>query len=235
MLVKMDCANKDLSVTEVVLWSNPSPTSAFPAQTVTLSEAYTDYDELRFYVRKDTSDASYSEYYDAIPTSLETSYSTVLFSSLGPIAPSLASYSRHLVMSRSNPTEIDISLAYAMNTGGNSTTLVIPVKITGIKYYSRIGHQTYELIGQPPAQRIECGFAPRIIIVFDMGYASTHKESIVYNKDISVNTFEQYYDGIYYNAISVTSDTQLYEIDDTGFTMPFYQNYSSDCKIIAIG
>ena len=96
------------------------------------------------------------------------------------------------------------------------------------------GKRTYELCGvKPTQQRIECGFPPRIIFTFDMTYASSHKITCVYNKDINPNGFTQNYDGTV-GQISLANDQQLYNVDDTGFNLVYYQNYSTNCTIIAI-
>lgn len=121
-------------VTETVLWSNNAPTTAVGQQTVTLSDAFTNYDEIRFYVRKSKTDDSYKDLYASCPTSFSTSYSTLLFSSLGPIEADSNSYSRHLILDTSSPTSVTISTAYKMNASGSNNDYVIPLKITGVKF-----------------------------------------------------------------------------------------------------
>ncbi len=95
------------------------------------------------------------------------------------------------------------------------------------------GTKTLELTGTPSQSRIECGFAPRIIMVFDGNYNGNNRESIYYNKDLYVDKYQQNYNAIYQTA-NVAADGQLYNIDNTGFNMPYYSSFSANTYILVV-
>ena len=126
------------SETETTLWTNPSPASAFSAQTITLSNAYTNYKRLRFYFRKSTSDST--EYFveytkEEIGKWWDGSTSTT-FSPVGgmPYYRSGSNYASRVIRraGASVTNQFWISAAYNMNSSGTGTAYGIPTKITGI-------------------------------------------------------------------------------------------------------
>jgi len=93
------------------------------------------------------------------------------------------------------------------------------------------GTKIVEISGTPSQARIECGFPPRKIMIFDSGYYGSYVLSIYWTSGDS--TFKQIFNGTY-STPNVASDQQLYNIDATGFNLPFYTNYRSTAYIVAI-
>ena len=95
------------------------------------------------------------------------------------------------------------------------------------------GKRVYEVKGTPSSERFECEFEPSIIMSFDSLYAGAHCLSIYYDASLSKTTFKQQFQGSS-STPNIDSAQQLYNIDSTGFNMPFYYNYSSSAYIVAI-
>ena len=97
------------------------------------------------------------------------------------------------------------------------------------------GNKSYDHHGTLSNSRIECGFQPRIIILYDDDYSSSHyKVSVLYNSDISSNYEFQLNGTVYSNRTIGGSGEQLGGVDATGFDLSYYNNYSSGLQIIAI-
>ena len=119
------------AMTETVLWTNQSPTSAFAAQNVTLSESIDDYNAIRIYWRLSTSDST-TAYIDVPKESLKTlSYAS------GHACIALNAYVSTLIwlriMSYVDDTKINFSTSYRVNNTGSNTSYAIPTKICGLK------------------------------------------------------------------------------------------------------
>lgn len=119
------------ALSETVLWTNPSPTSNFSAQTVTLSQDYTMFKAIRIYV-KATGSAT-SDYYSDYP--IETIQNSIADSTkplvtINGRSSSKNPYARTLIVKTNNSFQIDT--AYAI--GGTSTNngMAIPTKIAGL-------------------------------------------------------------------------------------------------------
>lgn len=95
------------------------------------------------------------------------------------------------------------------------------------------GKRVHEVKGTPSSARFECGFEPSIIMSFDSLYAGAYCLSIYYDASLSKTTFKQQYQGSS-STPNVDSAQQLYNIDSTGFNLPYYNNYSSGAYIVAI-
>ena len=95
------------------------------------------------------------------------------------------------------------------------------------------GSKTYDSIGTPSSSRIECGFQPRIIMLYDSAYYSSVKLALRYNADVSTTNFNYQYNGSPYTD-PLGSGTHLNNVDSTGFDLPQYNYLSANAQIIAM-
>lgn len=95
------------------------------------------------------------------------------------------------------------------------------------------GSKTYDSIGTPTSSRIECGFPPRIIMVYDNAYDSSVKLAIRYNSDVNSSKYDYQYNGSSYNE-NLSAGGHLYNVDSTGFNLPQYSYLSANAQIIAM-
>ena len=117
---------------ETVLWTNPSPTSAFSAQAVTLSETIDNYDYIKILFRKSTSDAtSYNLMTDVSTwTTIYISGDTDRgFRLLGNTIVSSSTNYRACTCVNTDHTKVQIGNV----SGGGGTSYIIPTAIIGIK------------------------------------------------------------------------------------------------------
>ena len=95
------------------------------------------------------------------------------------------------------------------------------------------GNRTYDSVGRPTSARIECGFPPRIIMVYDNAYSSRVKLAVRYNSDVNPSKYDYQYDGSSYNE-NLSAGGHLYNVDLTGFNLPQYSYLSTSVQIVAI-
>ena len=128
------------SLTETVLWTNASPTSAFAAQVVTLSDDMNNYTYLKFEYRHSTTNSNLYEI--IVPVDL---YKTSLTPDSGNTThyiPSMSvmnggQYAFANIYARVIPyktdTSIEISSARSLSGATLALTNVIPTRIIGMK------------------------------------------------------------------------------------------------------
>lgn len=130
--IKMGGAKKE---TETVLWTNDSPTSAFAAKTVTLSDSLENYDKLRIYAIRTTGTSDHVVSFD-VNIAEDLDY---FVNGENKMAFSISMLGEKYNYSRIGyittfKTGIYFTTAYRMNaTSGHNTGYCIPVKISGIK------------------------------------------------------------------------------------------------------
>ena len=117
---------------ETVLWTNPSPTVSFGAQTVTLSQNIEDFQYIAVYNRVSTTNTSESyvmctvdEFKNFILTGTHTNMA------LGIRLSGNRSFARAVYYS--NATQIEFANAYEMTAPSGNNAYVIPTKIVGLK------------------------------------------------------------------------------------------------------
>ena len=121
--------------TETTLWTNPSPSSSFAGQTVTLSDDMTNYDYLKFTYKAVSTLDTLGE--DIIPTAKFVSYG----SSMTTAGPKFAigktgtsSDDRYIrFLTYSSNTTIDFKTPQKAGAAQTSNNACIPVQIIGIK------------------------------------------------------------------------------------------------------
>lgn len=125
------------SETETVLWTNSSVTTAFGAQTVTLSESLDGYNKMRIYtVRTINTTPDDAEFIDInLADGMIDWYTTGTDKGAFAIAMQGTSYdyARFATITTAK-TGVTFSRAYRLNsTSGHSSNYCVPVKISGIK------------------------------------------------------------------------------------------------------
>ena len=116
--------------TETTLWTNSSPTSTFAAQTVNLSQSYSNFDYLKFVFRRSTSDS-----YEAVfvfPKSEFTSKSRSLTVGISGTTAGSDNVLRNIYQSSGSTSQMKFSTGWSYgntNVPGNC----IPKSIVGIK------------------------------------------------------------------------------------------------------
>ena len=116
-------------MSETVLWTNSAPTSNFDTQDVTLSDDYTNYDYVKFYVRTSTTNATLGEviYPSNILTQSTSNQGIQCFIGARP-SSNYVRLLRHVANNK-----IHIHIAEPPASSGSSTSATIPTKITGIR------------------------------------------------------------------------------------------------------
>lgn len=123
-------------MTETTLWTNSSTASDFTSQTVTLTDAISNYDYIKFTIKahKTSSDKSISiiiSVSDLAKTS-ESSYPRLTPGIVGKNTSSSASAVRGI--NYVSDTQIKIGNNSYLGQSGNANAYVIPLKISGLKY-----------------------------------------------------------------------------------------------------
>ncbi len=113
---------------QIELWSNASPTSAFSAQTVSVSSPMTSFDRIRIDYKYTTSSDVRSVFANVSDFSFTGAYED----EVGLISrPGSAGYVRRATMA--SPTTVQFTTSYRLNASGSSTSYAIPVGIYGVK------------------------------------------------------------------------------------------------------
>lgn len=120
------------ALVETVLWTNPSPSSNFSAQTITLSQSMSDFDMLRFEIRTHVSSPTTSKsIYVPLSYFNSTSSGANAYKLVLGVYQFTNLYARETY--KSSDTQIYISEARRLNASGTSTDQTIPYKIYGVK------------------------------------------------------------------------------------------------------
>lgn len=110
--------------TETVLWTNPSPTTAFAQQAISLPDL-SPYTHLKFYLRESTSDnKSWSVIFKI----------TDITSKGMPLGQAIDSSSKTFYRGTQalSGNSLTIRTCFQVNTTGNNNSLVIPIKASGL-------------------------------------------------------------------------------------------------------
>lgn len=123
--------------TETTLWTNSSPTSSFAEQTITLSQAFTNFDLIKIEYQASVSKTTKGYVYvdkTTLQQSLWSDASKPLVSISGRnnSASGSTQYVRRIVYV--STTQLTITTAYQINANNSATNSAIPTKITGIKF-----------------------------------------------------------------------------------------------------
>lgn len=115
-----------------MLWTNSNPTNNFVTQTVTLSDAITNYDYIKIVVLQSTDDAT--EYSTIVKTS---DFITSSLAANSPISYSVYSSSTGYRYARIiyyvSDTSVGISSGFAIHRDALNNSLAMPYQIIGIK------------------------------------------------------------------------------------------------------
>jgi hypothetical protein len=122
--------------TETTLWTNPSPTSSFSGQEVTLSDNYTNYKKIAFYFKYGTS-SSYAESVEIYDTEKQIPLWYNMDDYTGRMSGAMAATSSGTIYSRliwKNDSNNKFYIRYCYREGSSSMSngQCIPTKITGI-------------------------------------------------------------------------------------------------------
>ena len=122
---------------ETELWTNSSPTSSFAEQTITLSQAFTNFDLIKIEYQASVSKTTKGNVYvdkTTLQQSLWSDASKPLVSISGRNnnASGSTQYVRRIVYV--STTQLTITAAYQINSNNSATNSAIPTKITGIKF-----------------------------------------------------------------------------------------------------
>jgi hypothetical protein len=121
---------------ETVLWTNPSPTSSFSAQNITLSEALSNFKYFSFVVKNRTSDSLYSSSIMNVDEFKNLSgtlanYTFKYAASVAATNDNDVSFTRRYYYV--NDTTIGIANANAINANNTNNQLTIPYQIIGLR------------------------------------------------------------------------------------------------------
>ena len=120
-------------MTETVLWTNPSPTSSFPNQQVTLSGNISDYKYLKFVFNlSNTSTASMSCIYDVEEFKTLTNVTNSWSRATSPMRSNSNNNQFVRPMLYINDTKVDFGHGAGYNANNTQDATVIPYQIIGI-------------------------------------------------------------------------------------------------------
>ena len=122
------------SETETTLWTNPSPSSAFGQQEVSLSSAYTNFKRLRFYYKAISSSAETSVEYQKSVISSWIQYGATVSNgdTEGMLGGNYNAWYARQVRRGSTDSKVFFSTGTRLNASGTNGSVCIPTKITGI-------------------------------------------------------------------------------------------------------
>ena len=121
--------NRGGTLKETTLWTNPSPSSNFTAQAVTLSDTIRKFDFIRIYCKASTTDNSSS----SLIVSIDDFLATVSYSFKASIDYANISGRYDRAFNYINDTSLQIDQTYQVGAGGTFNNLLIPTQITGCK------------------------------------------------------------------------------------------------------
>ena len=167
--------NQQGGSTETVLWTNNSPTSQFAAQTITLSDDYSNYDYIEVYFRLSTSDDT--EYRDIIPkATLDKSNSSNTFAIGNAYSNSTRARGSYV-----SGASMYFTAAYPLTSTSTNNSYVIPTKIVGISValppsvlpIEPNQVEEYENVANNGTKTITVSQMPKYITYFFTYYSST--------------------------------------------------------------
>lgn len=222
--------------TETSLWTNSAPTSAFAAQTVTLSDSISNYKYIKIKYRVSNSNSETS----SVIMSVEDLKNTDTFDSTGLTYGSMSGNGYKVRdYYYVNDTSISFTAGYQINYVATDNNSCIPLEITGLnKLRTAIGYDETVLwtnssptstidtmtinvsdnISNYDAIRIKCAIATSSLNQFT--YATYEKDSAPSTGEFSAGFSSDYrYDRIF----SIASDTSISVGQCFAFSSSFHQ------------
>lgn len=130
------------AITYTRLWTNASPSASFAAQTVTLSQAGSDFDYIRIvWARINTAGVTATNWAsssDALAHLYDMSHASTLLDATNTlqmgasVRPATGYYSRRLWYTSSACTSVEFGATTRWATSGTNNALLIPVLIDGV-------------------------------------------------------------------------------------------------------
>lgn len=121
------------SLQETTLWTNPSPSSNFEAQTITLSDDIDNYDFIKIKYRIKTSGSVYSSIILTtadLKNNIDSNDNPLLFA--GGRESSSVMWARKIVYV--SDTQLSFTTAYRVNASGtDAISLMVPIEVKGLK------------------------------------------------------------------------------------------------------
>lgn len=213
--------------TETSLWTNPSPSSSFSAQDVTLSESMDNFKYLAFKFGYSTTaqtgdccGVEIVEVSEFKKASYPSSNSRVLYV-LGGSAS--VSFTRNVMYTSGT---VRFGGAYQISTTTNNNAYCIPLEILGLnelahgKRESSLGTLTYQTSSN---FKVTLGYKPKALQVILRGN-DTNTITLQYDESISTTKYIRNYTAStpqsgWQTIGSTTNQRRLLSIDDDGFTL----------------
>ena len=226
----------------VVLWENSSPSSAFSAQTITLEDDITNYDQLEIQWCLNTSNLDNKRSIIVHVTEFIASGANDAVSCKSMLAQYNGSINTIRVVYYVTNTSVGVTASYRVASSGSETTNCVPLKIIGIKkglneFKFKKGTLTWSEFTETGASgehKIEIGFRPKKIIWYfpntcflDTYYEEVSTTYFVGNTLITSGNYSWQKLGL--KAGQNPWLLNLQSVDDTGFTLGYkdYQDWSS--------
>ena len=230
--------NQQGGSTETVLWTNNSPTSAFSAQTVTLSQSIDNFDYIKITYRGGTSNAN--EVHAIYPVSdiRKMSTSNLIWGAMAGVNSS-DKYGRYI--SYVSDTQISFSTSGNMAGSGTTNVATIPTQISGISVALppsvgnvKVGAFT---ASTSTTTTVDIGFKPKYLMVMNLNSSNTggvnvyDEDALGANKSLTATT------AVYVTNKSLPSTTlnTIASISNTGFTYNKVSSGYTTCYYFAIG
>ena len=236
---------------ETVLWANPSPTSDFATQTVTLSDDINNYDYLKVSYKNLTTSAGVNDPYSVLisvsdfKTSLSgnsTRHNAFTFG--GIYAPSNTNWTRFMFYD----TDTTARFGACTQIGGSqsSNSNAVPLQIVGIKQHGTIKPQTPDLstppnvlesytnVSQNTVKNIAVTQTPKFIVL-EFCYYINSSGCMLLILNVEDSTCYRY--GFWGSSWHIESysawDTYITSISSSNVSVK--QAYSSSAQNIAVG
>lgn len=229
---------------ETVLWTNPSPTSDFAAQTVTLSDSISNYDYIKFeyLMHKNYSNKSSVVYKSEDVLNWMASSQGTNYTAFGALGGRATNDQKRSLLYNRVVTEIYISSSTGFGNTTQSNQTLVPTAIIGLKYGNKRPSAAPIAIGTFTASTsaqttVSLGFRPKYLCVRQYSSDPT-TPYIVYVCDERYSTTGYQGAGSGSNlanqAYGQTSNNRIYALTDDGFILNKASTYVN-CAYFAIG
>lgn len=182
---------------ETVLWTNPSPSSTFAAQTVTLSESIDNFDYIAISYCQSTSYPIPSKIIYSV-SDFKKSIQTATNDPIVGLCVSDTSNSYGRKAYYVNSTTIGFTLGYRWNSAYSTNNAANPISIIGIKapFVRATYNHYYKGYFTSSVQSVDLGFVPRYVIVYNSFKTSVSSgTSNIREYDAEVSTTQYYFQG----------------------------------------
>ena len=236
------CGGGGGELEETVLWTNPSQSTNFSAQTLTLSDDIDNYDFIKLTWKSSTTVSIEADVYWEV--SDVKNFSEVNDEPQGAICSKAPSgsyrYARRIYYV--SDTQLGISGCSVIGAASSNEALVIPVKVSGMKYGNKRPSAAPIAIGTFTASTsaqttVSLGFKPKYLCIRQYSSASAPYVVYICDERYSTTGYQGAGTGAYLanQAYEQTNNNRIYKLTDDGFIFNKVASGTTNCDYFAIG